>query len=145
MCDLDYFKKINDTCGHQAGDEVLRQFVSRCAGQIGEDDLLARYGGEEFIILLPGVDISRACITAENIRRAVAEQPFKYELAQASRHGTVPVTISLGVAAAPLHGQTVVELLREADDALYSAKESGRNCVVRADEAALVAVEASHH
>ncbi len=145
MCDLDHFKQVNDTYGHQAGDEVLRQLVSRCAGQIGERDLLARYGGEEFIALLPDADIMQACSTAEHIRRAVAEQPFKCEPAQAGRHGTIPVTISLGVAAAPLHGQTVTELLREADDALYSAKESGRNRVVRADEAAFAAVEASYH
>jgi len=145
MCDLDHFKQVNDTYGHQAGDEVLRQFVSRCTRQIGEDDLLARYGGEEFIVLLRGADITQASSTAERIRRAVAEQPFKCEPAQAGRHETIPVTISLGVAAAPMHGRTVTELLRQADDALYSAKESGRNRVVRADDAALAAVEASYH
>jgi len=125
MADLDRFKQVNDTCGHGAGDEVLRQAAKRMLGAIRTVDALGRYGGEEFMVVLgrcAGLD--GACQVAQRMRERIAEGPFVTEF------GEIPVTLSLGVAygesARGIAGQKLVE---SADAALYSAKRGGRNRV----------------
>jgi diguanylate cyclase (GGDEF)-like protein len=124
--DLDFFKKVNDTYGHLAGDEVLRTVAKRVSDTVRSYDLLARYGGEEFVILLDvgsGTTDDIALILAERIRTAVAANPCVYEGVE------IPVTLSIGVASNE-GVDTLEDLLKEADRAMYHAKETGRNRVV---------------
>ena len=125
MLDLDHFKRINDTYGHLAGDDVLKAFAVLVRNCLRKEDLLARYGGEEFVVLLPGAAPPAAAILAERIREEVAARPF-----DANGH-LVRVTVSQGVASEA--GDTLPSLeamLGRADEALYSAKNQGRNRVV---------------
>lgn len=128
MFDLDHFKSVNDTFGHQAGDDVLRELASvlrRCAREV---DRVGRYGGEEFMAILPGTVLDAAVTFAERARQEVEAHPFPYE------GGVLRRTMSCGVAAWPhprIHGRD--ELVKAADDALYVAKRLGRNRVVRFD------------
>ena len=124
MCDADHFKRINDTYGHQAGDEVLREFARICKAAMPDDSVLARYGGEEFIVALPGVDLVRAVELAEFLRESVADHPFTHEGRELS------VTASFGVAEYVGADQTIDDVVREVDAALFTAKETGRNRVV---------------
>jgi|GEM_PF-382376 len=118
--DLDHFKSINDTWGHQAGDRVLEHVTELLRKDLRESDCLARYGGEELVILLPETPLDGALKVAEKLRRLVADTHFHY---QSDR---VPVTISCG--AAELHpDESAAELVKRADAALYQAKEAGRN------------------
>lgn len=127
MIDADHFKVLNDTHGHQAGDEVLRQMARVCAGTLRPYDLLARFGGEEFVVLLPGLQLDAACVVAERIRRAVAEMPCT--AVPGTELGT---TVSIGVACLDrAEGDVDSEgtaLLQRADRAMYRAKAAGRNC-----------------
>jgi diguanylate cyclase (GGDEF)-like protein len=128
MCDIDHFKKVNDTYGHVAGDEILKQFASILKNEAREIDSVGRYGGEEFLLLLPGTVLDSAVTFAERLRTCVEEYTFTYE------GGTLKRTMSCGVAAWPHPRVTDAEsMLRAADDALYVAKELGRNRVVRFD------------
>jgi diguanylate cyclase (GGDEF)-like protein len=130
MCDIDHFKKVNDTYGHQVGDEVLKQFAAILKGEAREIDRAGRYGGEEFLLLLPGTVLDSAVTFAERLRQRVAEHTFSYD------GGTLQRTMSCGVAAWPHPRVADAEaMLRSADDALYVAKELGRNRVVRFDSA----------
>jgi diguanylate cyclase (GGDEF)-like protein/PAS domain S-box-containing protein len=128
LCDIDCFKQYNDTYGHQAGDECLRQvakILGDCVQRAG--DLACRYGGEEFIFLLPNTHLEGATAFAEQVRRAVEAFALPHGTSRASS----VVTLSLGVAAqTPCSNSLPDILLKAADDALYRAKESGRNCVV---------------
>ncbi len=120
IIDVDHFKRLNDTHGHQAGDEVLRGIGRVLAANIRDMDFVARYGGEEFAFILPGIGIEGAKSAAERIRTAIAAATFPFE------GKTLSVTVSLGVAElAP--GDTVASLLERADSALYAAKSNGRN------------------
>ena len=126
MADVDVFKRFNDTYGHQAGDDCLRQVAQVMSDQLKRSgDMIARYGGEEFIVLLPGLDLSHAKQLAEQLRAAVAGLRIPHA------HGpTGHVSISLGVASNRPHLNMRVEtLIHRADDALYAAKSSGRNRV----------------
>ncbi len=125
MFDLDNFKEINDSYGHLVGDQVLTILVERIRHRLRSSDTLARYGGEEFTIIMPGITLEQGVRMAERVRGAVAESPIRIGSSRLN------VTISLGVAtAAPPHfPRTFKELLRRADQALYAAKNSGRNCV----------------
>ncbi len=128
MLDLDYFKKINDTFGHQAGDLVLRElgrFLRACSR--GED-VVCRYGGEEFVVIMPGASLASGLKRAEDICRDIpANMQIKY------REEFLPeITVSLGVASYPEHGETADLLLYNADNALYMAKRAGRNQVMSA-------------
>ncbi|RZS87462.1 diguanylate cyclase (GGDEF)-like protein [Motilibacter rhizosphaerae] len=123
MLDIDHFKAINDTYGHARGDAVLREFAMRVGQQVREVDVLARYGGEEFVLTLPETSLEGAAQLAERIRVAVEVPHFGAGAAELP----VPVTVSIGVAAYPLHGSTPAALLRAADTALYDAKRGGRN------------------
>jgi len=122
MMDADHFKNINDTYGHQTGDEVLREISERCRKMLRSNDVLGRYGGEEFVIVFPETNIGEAAIVAERLRAAVAENPIQVG------DTTLAATVSIGLAAyAP--GQDLEKLFQRADSALYTAKQDGRNLV----------------
>jgi diguanylate cyclase (GGDEF)-like protein len=124
MIDIDHFKKLNDEFGHLLGDEVLRQVSSIFEQHLRKLDVVCRYGGEEFAILVPETPGSRATAVAEKLRKIIESWNFP---------GVPrPVTISIGVAEFPTDGRTRDELMKAADDALYSAKQQGRNRVVAA-------------
>ena len=130
MCDIDKFKSVNDTYGHQVGDIVLKGFAQMLKDTAREIDRVGRYGGEEFLLLLPGTPLDSAVTFAERLREIAKEHTFSFEGGALSR------TISCGVAAWPhpdIRDQDA--LLKAADDALYVAKESGRDKVVRHDSA----------
>ena len=129
MCDIDHFKRVNDEFGHQAGDAVLQQFAKLLADEAREIDRVGRYGGEEFVLLLPGTVLDAAVTFAERVRDCVEKREFKY-----GEGHTLHRTMSCGVAAWPHPLITTQDaLLKAADDALYVAKETGRNRVVRFD------------
>ncbi|WP_018872676.1 PAS domain-containing protein [Thioalkalivibrio sp. ALJ16] len=119
MLDLDHFKRINDTHGHDVGDEVLRRVVHASRERLRGTDVLGRWGGEEFMVLLPGTDAEAAARVAEDLRRQVAALDFE-------RVGRV--TISLGVAQCQ-RGEAIKDWIKRADDAMYAAKREGRNQV----------------
>jgi len=126
VIDIDYFKAINDTHGHEAGDDVLRDFALRIKRSIRGIDLACRYGGEEFVIVMPETDMAVAAMVAERLRRRIAAEPFT--IAQGARH--IPVTISIGIAGLRGSDDNASNLLKRADQALYRAKRDGRNRVV---------------
>jgi two-component system cell cycle response regulator len=126
VIDIDFFKAINDTYGHDAGDDVLRDFAMRIKRSIRGIDLACRYGGEEFVIVMPETDMAVAAMVAERLRRRIAAEPFS--IAQGTNQ--IPVTISIGIAALRGKEDTSASLLKRADQALYRAKRDGRNRVV---------------
>lgn len=126
MADIDYFKRINDTYGHQAGDVVLKKFTNVLAASIRPYDLAARYGGEEFILCLPETSGRQAESVAERIRGNVAAET----IVLADQSEPVQITASFGVAAfSPGAGDTIDAVVNRADGALYRAKGEGRNRV----------------
>ena len=125
MLDLDLFKQINDLNGHLAGDEVLKGVVTVVQNCLRKEDLLVRYGGEEFCILLPGVSINAAELLAERTREGIEQARFSFGGRE------LHVTVSIGLATLSVDGDEGVEtMVSRADEALYSAKKAGRNCVV---------------
>ncbi|PLX81840.1 MAG: diguanylate cyclase response regulator, partial [Desulfuromonas sp.] len=125
MVDIDHFKKINDRFGHQQGDLVLKAVAGAINDGLRDYDLAARFGGEEFTLMLPETDLARAAQVAERVRAKIAG------LRLGGRLGSLQVTVSLGVASRPSPDiQNVDDLIRIADDALYEAKQEGRNRVV---------------
>jgi two-component system cell cycle response regulator len=127
VLDIDYFKSINDTWGHDAGDDVLREFAVRIKKSIRGIDLACRYGGEEFVVVMPETDMAVATMVAERLRRRIAGEPFSIQ--QGAR--TVEVTISIGLAALG-RDEDAAKVVKRADEALYRAKRDGRNRVVPA-------------
>lgn len=128
MIDLDHFKKINDTYGHQEGDVVLRSLSELMLSHLRQYDTAARFGGEEFSLVLPETDPVEAAGVAERMRKAIAGMSFTGAIAK------LKITASIGVATVPKPQiQSVDEMLRAADDALYEAKSNGRNRVEVAD------------
>lgn len=127
MIDIDFFKRFNDSLGHQAGDVLLHELGIFFKKHIRAADLACRFGGEEFVLLLPETSLGMGVELADGLREGVSELrvPFRGELLE-------PVTISMGVAAYPDHGMDVEALLTLADTALYRAKQGGRNCVMTA-------------
>ncbi|HWX84486.1 MAG TPA: PleD family two-component system response regulator [Xanthobacteraceae bacterium] len=126
VIDIDYFKAINDSHGHDAGDDVLRDFALRIKRSIRGIDLACRYGGEEFVLVMPETDMAVAAMVAERLRRRIAAEPFAIQ--QGAR--VIPVTISIGIAALRDKDDTAASVLKRADQALYRAKRDGRNRVV---------------
>lgn len=127
VLDIDFFKSINDGHGHDAGDDVLREFALRIRKSIRNIDLACRYGGEEFVIVMPETDMAVATMVAERLRRRIACEPFAIQ--QAS--GQLDVTISIGIACLTEQpGDNAATILKRADQALYRAKRDGRNRVV---------------
>lgn len=128
MADIDHFKKINDTYGHQQGDHVLQVVASLIRKALREYDLAARFGGEEFALIFPDTDLKSAYLVAARVRQMIAEYSFENTMQN------LKMTISLGVAACPHNKiKDINDLIRFADDALYAAKREGRNRVVVAD------------
>ena len=121
MLDVDHFKAMNDEHGHPAGDEVLARIASRLETLLAGRGMVARYGGEEFSVIVPAVDATVAQEIAEQLRLAVASTPFHYEQARLS------LSVSVGVASV-IEGDDATAALKRADEALYTAKRSGRNC-----------------
>ncbi|MZI94284.1 diguanylate cyclase [Vibrio sp. CAIM 722] len=123
VLDLDHFKSINDQYGHDVGDAALIHFSTICRNNLRGADVLGRIGGEEFAILLPGADIDNACKVAERIRKSISNEPLTIGTRQ------LTITVSIGVAT---HQDSLefAELVKEADEAMYEAKRSGRNRVV---------------
>jgi len=128
MLDIDFFKSINDKYGHDAGDDVLREFAVRVRKSIRGIDLACRYGGEEFVIVMPETDLPVAGVVAERLRRSIAGEPFAVNKG-AKR---IEVTISIGLSTLELKGEPIGDVLKRADTALYRAKNDGRNRVVAA-------------
>ncbi|MBK7996954.1 MAG: GGDEF domain-containing protein [Blastocatellia bacterium] len=123
MLDIDFFKKINDTYGHDVGDNVLKSVAEILMRHVRTHDVAARFGGEEFVMLLPETSLGGAVVVAERIRTAVENVDFN---SAGCRHN---VTISIGVAEYLGDGTDVEEVIKKADEALYKAKSSGRNRV----------------
>ena len=124
--DLDHFKFYNDTHGHQAGDDVLQLLSAIMMDSIREPDTLARWGGEEFIVIAPETGITESCRLAEKIRQAVENHDFP----NAAKQPLGKVSLSVGIASRSKLTDSAERLLRFADDAVYAAKDSGRNrCV----------------
>ena len=128
--DIDHFKHFNDTQGHPAGDEVLKHAAKIISTDLRKSDLAARYGGEEFVLLLPGTDKSGALTLAEKVRHRIESHPFQGGESQPLGK----VTVSIGVAAYPDDATKTEELLTAADQALYKAKQEGRNRVCGAQQ-----------
>jgi diguanylate cyclase (GGDEF)-like protein len=129
VIDLDHFKRVNDTLGHNAGDEIIRIAVERMQDSVRGIDVLGRWGGEEFVVLLPRATIEAAELVAERIRRNM-ETPFKLRVRGADE--TLHVTVSLGVTSYRSSDDTVNDMFERADRALYDAKSAGRNCILTA-------------
>lgn len=125
IVDIDHFKRINDTHGHDAGDAILREFSVRLASNVRPSDFACRMGGEEFIVIMPRTTGDTACMAAERLRRHICAAPFQgARLAE-----PLDVTISIGVASAEA-GDDADSILKRADEALYEAKAAGRNRVI---------------
>lgn len=128
LADIDHFKRVNDTLGHAAGDEVLKQVASRLKADLRPYDLVGRYGGEEFILILPGCPLETGARRADEIRKIVGKDPI------GTPFGTTAATVSMGVTATSTkfggvirREGSVAELLHQADVSLYNAKKNGRN------------------
>ncbi len=127
MLDIDHFKRINDTYGHQVGDYILKSLVRIIHSKLRSEDAIYRYGGEEFVIILPGAGKKNAIKVAERLRKVIENYPFTYRKEQPPIK--ISLTCSFGVATFPEDGTTPDELIRKVDKALYKAKEGGRNRV----------------
>jgi len=122
MADLDRFKKVNDTYGHDAGDRVLKAIGKFLQQNIRDVDVIARYGGEEFVLMIPEAAKDAAHSLSERLRKNLSEIKFE---------DLPPITISLGIATYPQDGTDPEDLIRKADAAMYAAKRAGRNQVVK--------------
>jgi diguanylate cyclase (GGDEF)-like protein len=123
MIDIDDFKHINDTYGHQKGDEILAGIGTAINDSIRQMDMAARYGGEELVVIMPGADIEKGRLAAERIRQRIENMAF----------GDVTVTVSVGVSQTGPQTDSPKALIRTADKALYRAKEAGKNCTFTGD------------
>jgi len=124
LADIDHFKRVNDTLGHAAGDEVLKEVSRRLKVDLRPYDLVGRYGGEEFLIILPGCNLENGARRADTIRSLVCKDPIE------TPFGTASATVSIGLTAASENrDRSVSEFLREADLSMYEAKKKGRNRV----------------
>ncbi len=123
VLDLDHFKKINDTLGHEAGDDALRKFVQIVTANLREQDIFARAGGDEFRLLLPGTPPSGAIVLAEKIREEVSRVSLR------ASNGSAPLSMSAGLCRCHPDDTRIDDVVRRADAALYEAKAAGRNAV----------------
>jgi diguanylate cyclase (GGDEF)-like protein len=130
ILDIDHFKQVNDTYGHQSGNEILIELANRVSKLVGARGTVARYGGEEFVVLLPDTSKEEAYQMAEHIRQSVANWPFTLQQTLDQKQQQVRITASIGVATAPEDAEDALALIRHADRALYvGAKRAGRNRV----------------
>lgn len=130
IADIDHFKTINDVHGHDAGDDVLKEFAARLASNARPSDFVCRMGGEEFVVIMPNTTGDVACMAAERLRRCIAGAPFMIGA------GQLDVTVSIGVAASQGQNDTPQTILKRADEGLYQAKRAGRNRVIGATASA---------
>jgi len=126
IMDIDFFKLVNDTHGHDIGDEVLCEFAKRIAANVRGIDLACRYGGEEFVVVMPDTDVAYAYSVAERLRKSIETTPIEISRAP----GKLSITISIGIAESENDNDSAEDLLYRADQALYRAKKTGRNRVV---------------
>ena len=129
MFDIDHFKSVNDTYGHQSGDDILVELAKRVSGGLRYADMVARYGGEEFVSVLADADPAMAVVVAERLRADIANTPFEI----VAGADPLNVTVSIGCASTTDPMETGESLIARADRALYQAKDAGRNCVVSAE------------
>ena len=127
MLDIDHFKKVNDTYGHLAGDQVLRDMALRIQETVRDYDQFGRYGGEEFLLILPDATFEGAVLVAERIRQAVRTRPFMYN------DTPLPVTVSLGIATSLSGEEDLGIVLKRADEGIYKAKFEGRDHAARVE------------
>jgi diguanylate cyclase (GGDEF)-like protein/PAS domain S-box-containing protein len=132
MVDIDFFKSVNDTYGHSTGDQVIKRVADTLKTSTRDTDLISRYGGEEFVVVLPGLDLKKASQIAERIRKFIEERPCS----------GISITISLGVSSIASNASSANELIDQADKALYTAKETGRNRVVTWEKEFVTVTEA---
>jgi diguanylate cyclase (GGDEF)-like protein len=123
VIDIDHFKRVNDTHGHLAGDQVLLGVADVLRQTVRDADVVGRFGGEEFVVLLPGADAAEACKIAERLRQEISARDIVFAA------GQVRVTVSIGAAVIHLHGNDLPSLLASSDLAMYLAKQGGRNQV----------------
>ncbi len=128
IVDIDFFKAVNDTHGHPAGDQVLRELAARLEASVRATDMAARLGGEEFILVMTETDLNTAQVVTARICRDIEVSPFAGSMIQ----NGLSITASIGVAVTDNREETVEELIKRSDDALYEAKRGGRNQVVTA-------------
>lgn len=133
--DIDHFKLVNDTHGHAVGDEVLKEFSTRIKRCVRFIDLAARTGGEEFVVIMPDSSLDTCMGVAERLREAIAEAAVKIP----DQDLEIPITVSIGVSISRGAGDTMANLMKRGDEALYAAKNSGRNKVVSDEDEAPVA------
>jgi two-component system cell cycle response regulator len=126
LVDIDHFKQVNDTYGHAAGDDVLRELAARATNTVRSVDLVARLGGEEFVVVMPETGPAIAITVGERLRSAIANEPFTIRASDER----LPITVSIGITSAIAGSDDRDRLLKRADDALYCAKAKGRNRVV---------------
>jgi diguanylate cyclase (GGDEF)-like protein len=124
MVDIDHFKRVNDTHGHEAGDLVLKAIAETLSHHCRRGDFACRYGGEEFVVVLPNITLETAYARAEDLRKSLHLLSVPYE------EHNLSVTISMGIACFPENGQTRDAILRAADQAMYAAKEAGRDHIL---------------
>ena len=125
MFDIDHFKRLNDTYGHDMGDAVLRQLGKVLLAHVRGEDIACRYGGEEFIVILPGANLEVSRTRAEELRKLIADMNVQWD-----GRSVGGISVSLGVAGFPQHGKSWQEVIKQADQALYLAKKSGRKQVI---------------
>jgi diguanylate cyclase (GGDEF)-like protein len=123
MVDVDHFKDINDTHGHAAGDEVIRVLAERFTSGMRQNDFVGRYGGEEFLIVLPDIADDQLKTVVERLWSEIRSKPIRYQDKE------IPVTVSLGVAAYQHTDEHLEQIIKRADDALYRAKNEGRDTI----------------
>jgi diguanylate cyclase (GGDEF)-like protein len=124
LIDLDYFKKINDTYGHLIGDEILKNIAKILKYVLRNVDHIGRFGGEEFIVILPNTNLKNAVLVAEKVREAIAN--FKHNIEEQ----IIQATVSIGIASYNSLDDDANQIIKRADQALYTAKSSGRNCSI---------------
>jgi diguanylate cyclase (GGDEF)-like protein len=125
MADVDHFKKINDTYGHNFGDQILKMISVKLSSNLREKDKVARWGGEEFVLVLPETSIKQATDIANRIRVSIEQT----QIDTPDGNEKISVTISFGIAISALNDQKIDLIIDQADMALYQAKSNGRNCV----------------
>lgn len=125
MADIDFFKNINDTFGHDCGDHVLKVISQTLKGTVREQDFVSRWGGEEFLLLLPETEIEGACLLVDRIKKITEEQIIEYDKVKVS------ITMTFGVTESQDY-ETIEDIIKKADNALYEGKSRGRNCVILA-------------
>lgn len=128
MIDLDHFKRVNDTYGHEAGDEVLKALAMTLSEECRRGDFACRFGGEEFVVVMPNINLRTAYERAESVRQSLNSLHVPYGQCK------LTITISMGIACYPINGETREAVLRAADQAMYGAKEAGRDHILSYDE-----------